>query len=72
MGFGEALAREHLAELLANPGKTGGKKNVPAFKPRQQPFAQRLNAFLNKTTWAMTSNPIACMSQTIERKRGCR
>jgi CRISPR-associated protein Cmr6 len=42
------LVNHHFPGLLANPEKTEGKKNKPAFKSRQRQFAPRLNALLNK------------------------
>jgi CRISPR-associated protein Cmr6 len=42
------LVNHHFPGLLANPEKTEGKKNKPAFKSRQRQFALRLNALLNK------------------------
>jgi len=42
------LVNHHFPGLLANPEKTEGKKNKPAFKSRQRQFASRLNALLNK------------------------
>jgi CRISPR-associated protein Cmr6 len=43
------LVDHHFCGLLANPDKTEGKKNEPAFKDRHRQFARRLNALLNKT-----------------------
>ena len=42
------LVNHHFCGLLANPDKTEGKKNEPAFKERHRQFARRLNALLNK------------------------
>jgi len=38
------LVDRHFPGLLANPDKTVGKKNKPAFKDRQRELAKRLNA----------------------------
>ena len=43
------LVNHHFPGLLANPEKTEGKQNKPAFKSRQRQFATRLNTLINKT-----------------------
>jgi CRISPR-associated protein Cmr6 len=40
----ESLIRQHFPNLLENPYKTKGKKQVPAFNDRQRKIAERLNA----------------------------
>jgi len=44
------LVNHHFPGLLANPEKTEGKQNKPAFKSRQRQFATRLNTLINKTS----------------------
>ncbi|MHB1544321.1 MAG: type III-B CRISPR module RAMP protein Cmr6 [Gammaproteobacteria bacterium] len=44
----QSLVRKHFPGLLENPDKTQGKKQKPAFKPRQQEIARRVNRLLRR------------------------